>query len=192
MRIGLAGRAVMEAGRIVRMEDLTSVNIRFPREVRGAAQSVLPYLLDRGSLRNTLIVSPPQQGKTTLLRDLIRCAADGAGCLAQKCVVIDEREELWAEGFDLGRRTDVLRCAKRVGIPLAVRTLSPIASRRMNWATPWNFGRLRRQSIAASAFWRRRMGGTWRICGISLSFVQRKGFSLTGLSCSRKSLAAVR
>lgn len=125
VRIGLAGRAVMEAGRIVRMEDLTSVNIRFPREVRGAAQSVLPYLLDRGSLRNTLIVSPPQQGKTTLLRDLIRCAADGAGCLAQKCVVIDEREELWAEGFDLGRRTDVLRCAKRVGIPLAVRTLSP-------------------------------------------------------------------
>ena len=125
MRVGLAGRAVMEAGRILRLEDITSLNLRFPREVRGAARGVLPYLLERGRLRNTLIISPPQQGKTTLLRDLIRCTADGEGCRAQKCAVIDEREELWAEGFDLGRRADVLRCTKRVGIPLAVRTLSP-------------------------------------------------------------------
>ncbi len=46
--------------------------------------------------------------------------------VAQKCTVIDERGEIYADSFDLGRRTDVLyMCPKAKGMYLALRTLSP-------------------------------------------------------------------
>lgn len=125
IRIGLGGRAVMRQGEICMMDDFTSLNLRFPRELRGLAKALMPCLTQRGRVLSTLLISPPQQGKTTLLRDIIRCTAQGEQCVGQKCTVIDEREELWGEGFALGLRTDVLRCGKRAGIAMALRTLSP-------------------------------------------------------------------
>lgn len=125
IRVGLGGRAVAQHGEISLMDDFTSLNIRFPRELCGLATQLMPYITNRGRTLSTLLISPPQQGKTTLLRDIIRCTAQGEGCIGQKCTVIDEREELWGDGFSLGLRTDVLRCSKRVGISMALRTLSP-------------------------------------------------------------------
>ena len=125
IRIGIGGRAIEEAGVIRRIEDFTSLNIRFPRELHGLADRLIPYLLQQGRPVNTLLLSPPQAGKTTLLRDLVRCISAGEGCIACKCAVIDSREELWSENFDLGPRTDILRCDKAAGMQMALRTLSP-------------------------------------------------------------------
>lgn len=125
IRVGLGGRAVTRHGEICLMDDFTSLNIRFPRELRGLAVRLMPYITNRGQTMSTLLISPPQQGKTTLLRDIIRCTAQGEGCFGQKCTVIDEREELWGEAFSLGLRTDILRCNKKSGISMALRTLSP-------------------------------------------------------------------
>lgn len=104
VRVGFCGEAVTAAGEVKTLKHLTSAAIRIPREVRGCSEALCgaPFV-------STLILSPPGGGKTTLLRDMIRCLSDG-GYSVSLC---DERGEVAAmaggkSGFDLGRRTDVL------------------------------------------------------------------------------------
>ena len=60
-------------------------------------------------------------GKTTLLRDISREIA-----YRRTTVVLDERGELFPNGFERGRRMDVLsNCPKAVGIDMAIRTMGP-------------------------------------------------------------------
>ncbi|WP_442601225.1 stage III sporulation protein AA [Paenibacillus sp. KN14-4R] len=141
-RVGLAGRTVLEDGRVKSIRDVSSFNIRIAREIRGTGIKLLPYLLDtdEGRPYHTLIISPPQQGKTTLLRDLARCLSYGEWTispLAQliptglKIGVVDERSEIGASvqgvpRFDLGPRTDIMDgCPKAEGMMMMIRSLSP-------------------------------------------------------------------
>ena len=123
IRVGIAGRIVCDCGRITHIRDFSSINMRFPKQLRGIARSIMPFISRKGSLLSTLIVSPPQMGKTTLLRDIVRMASNEG----KKCSIIDERCEISAEGrFDTGMRTDVLTsCPKAAGMNLALRSLSP-------------------------------------------------------------------
>jgi len=135
-RVGLAGRVVLEKGRIKVIRDINSCNIRIARQVTGAGERVFPFLIDRrlGRIFHSLIISPPQGGKTTLLRDLARIISDGIGVLGQrgqKVGIVDERSEIagcyrGAPQLDIGLRTDVLdACPKAEGIMLMLRSLSP-------------------------------------------------------------------
>ncbi|WP_230632988.1 stage III sporulation protein AA [Paenibacillus athensensis] len=78
-RVGLAGRTVLEHGGVKLIRDVGSFNIRLARELPGAARPVLPHLMDPAarSVHHTLIIAPPQAGKTTLLRDLVRLISRG-------------------------------------------------------------------------------------------------------------------
>ena len=127
IRIGVAGRVVSENGGVKMIRDYTSLNIRFPREYKGICKPLVRHLSVNGQVMNTLIISAPQHGKTTLLRDLIRAVSDGDGFLTNKCSVIDERSEIsGGMSFDLGMRTDVLLgCPKTEGMNMALRSLSP-------------------------------------------------------------------
>ncbi|SDD43826.1 stage III sporulation protein AA [Paenibacillus sp. UNCCL117] len=135
-RVGLAGRTVIEQGKVKYIKEVSGFNIRIAREWKQAGKAVLPHLLDprHGNLLRTLVVSPPQLGKTTLIRDLARLLSGGdeaAGRRAFKVGIVDERSEIAAAvrgvpGFDLGPRTDVLDgCPKAEGMMMMIRSMSP-------------------------------------------------------------------
>lgn len=132
-RVGVAGQAVLGEGDSIRsLKHISYMNIRVSHEVRGASDKVLPYLYEGGKLCNTLIISPPGCGKTTLLRDLIRQVSEGNSYGEGVTVgVVDERSEI-AGSFmgvvqnDVGKRTDVLDgCPKVSGMMMLVRAMGP-------------------------------------------------------------------
>jgi len=132
-RVGISGQAVLdERGRIRTIKNIAYVNIRIARQVKNAADRVLPLVYHRGEFLNTLILAPPGCGKTTLLRELIRQVSDGnAFGKGQTVGVVDERSELAGSYLgvpqnDLGIRTDVLdACPKTEGMLLLLRAMSP-------------------------------------------------------------------
>ena len=139
-RIGLAGRVVLDKGAVARLRDVAGFNIRIARMRPGCAAGVLKDILDfqARTIKHTLIVSPPQHGKTTMLRDLIRCISSGqwhhpaaVRWGGRKVGVVDERSEIAAcdagvPTFDLGPRVDVLdACPKAEGIMMMIRSMSP-------------------------------------------------------------------
>ena len=130
-RIGFCGTAVMDRGEVKGMRELSSACIRIARQFPGIARPVVPSLLEEGALENTLIAAPPGGGKTSLLRDLIRCISSGEGTQPMRVGVVDERGELGAvcrgrTSFDLGPRTDVLYgYPKARGLMMLLRGMNP-------------------------------------------------------------------
>ena len=130
-RIGLCGTAVCRAGEVQALRGLSSANLRVARQIPGAAAPVLDGLCPGGRLTDTLILSPPGLGKTTLLRDLIRRVAQGEGCEPLRVGLADERGEVAAlhggrPQLDVGRRTDVVEgCPKAQGLMLLLRAMNP-------------------------------------------------------------------
>ncbi len=130
-RMGLCGTVVEEKGEITTLRQLSSVSIRFAREVQGIAEKVLPQLVEDLKLQNTLVLAPPALGKTTFLRDLIRMISNGSTIPPCRVGVVDERGEIASlhQGnprFDVGRRTDVLEgCSKAEGMMMLLRSMNP-------------------------------------------------------------------
>ena len=127
-RVGVCGTAVVEDGQLTGYRDLSSLNIRIPREQPGLADRVLPRLFAEGMLQSTLVLSPPGGGKTTLLRDLVRALSDERGL---RVSLADERGELAAlcpgtPQLRVGRHTDVLdACPKALAVPALLRAMNP-------------------------------------------------------------------
>lgn len=72
-RIGVAGQVVMDGGKVLSLSNIYFLNIRVAREKRGCAKDIIPYLVHRNSIYNTLFVSPPGIGKSHLFK---RCYQD--------------------------------------------------------------------------------------------------------------------
>lgn len=109
VRIGVCGSGVVADGKILAVKDYSSVNIRVPHEVRGCAAGLAGRIADKDGVNNTLIVSPPGVGKTTVLRDLCRIISERGFCV----LLCDEKYEIAAAvggvpTLDVGRCTDVM------------------------------------------------------------------------------------
>ncbi len=134
-RVGICGRAVMEAGKVKTLKDISYMNFRVAKQILGASDKMIDYLIRSPDLiYNTLIISPPQCGKTTLLRDLVRRFSSGVDShrfKGMKVSLVDERSEVAACSMgiprnDVGIRTDVLDgCPKAEGIIMMIRSMSP-------------------------------------------------------------------
>ena len=131
-RVGIAGRVVLEGEKIRTIKHISCLNIRVSHQIKGVAAPVLPQLYLEGKILNTLIISPPGCGKTTLLRDLVRQVSDGNSYGRGLSVgIVDERSEIAGcfQGMpqnDVGKRTDVLDgCPKEQGMMILLRAMSP-------------------------------------------------------------------
>ena len=78
-RIGITGTAVMEKEKVINLKYITSLNFRIARQVINCSKKILSQIIDvkNNEVLNTLIVSPPGKGKTTMLRDIIRNISNG-------------------------------------------------------------------------------------------------------------------
>ena len=128
-RVGFCGRTILENGRVRYLTDISSINIRIAHQIIGAADCVLPYIVHGRNVHNTLIVSPPACGKTTLLRDIARQL--GSEKYGFRVGIADERGEIAAmhRGVpqnDIGIYTDVYDgCPKADAMQMLLRGMSP-------------------------------------------------------------------
>lgn len=114
-RIGICGQVILESNRVKGIREPDSLCIRIARDIPGIGAE---HRNLRGSV---LILGAPGWGKTTLLRDLAREMAR-----ERETVVVDERGELFPDGFARGKRMDVLSlCPKVQGLEMTLRTMGP-------------------------------------------------------------------
>lgn len=131
-RIGIAGKTILESGKVKSIKHISFLNIRISHQIRGCGEKVTEYLWENNTICHTLIISPPGCGKTTLLRDIVRLFSTGVlEHRGVKVGVVDERSEIAAcymghPQNDLGIRTDVLDCCpKAEGMLMLIRSMSP-------------------------------------------------------------------
>ena len=118
IRVGVAGRAHYDGGRLVGVSDVDSLVFRLPSGKCDFAESIVAIC--RAARGGVLIFSPPFGGKTTALRAIAALLSRD-----RRVVIVDEREEIWTDEL-AGRNIDLLSGYKRaVGIEIATRCLAP-------------------------------------------------------------------
>ncbi len=135
-RVGISGSCVLENDKVININYLNGLNFRISRQILNCSKHILNHILNLKSntVYNTLIVSPPGCGKTTLLKDVIRQISNGIKDLKFTGInvgVVDERGEIaslykGSPQNDLGIKTDVLEnVSKDIGIKMLVRSMAP-------------------------------------------------------------------
>lgn len=125
-RAGISGTAVYSSdGKIENVRNISSINFRIAKEVKGSADGIINRIMSRG-LKSVLICGKPCSGKTTILRDMCRSIGN-----KYPIALIDERGELAAVSSgraynDIGEQTDIFNgFSKADGIITAIRAMSP-------------------------------------------------------------------
>lgn len=129
-RIGIASTCVTNDNKIISVKNVTSLNIRLSKQIKGCADKILNCLYVN-SFPSIIIAGKPNSGKTTLLRDLAYQLSNGFNNHYRKVSIIDERNEIAGKindifSTEIGINSDVLSgFDKATGIEIATRTLSP-------------------------------------------------------------------
>ena len=135
-RVGITGNVVLKEGQVINISHIYSLNFRIAKQILGCSKELLKYILNikENTVYNSIILSPPGRGKTTILRDSIRNISNGIKDIGFKGInigVVDERGEIAAmyKGIpqnDLGERTDILdNVSKDIGMKMLIRSMNP-------------------------------------------------------------------
>ena len=131
-RVGLVGNCTVENDKIKSVNEIYSLNFRISHEKPGIAEPLLDFIYKDKTFKNTLIISPPGCGKTTLLRDIARIiGSDNKKTDTGICAVIDERYELACSvggksQLDIGTNNILMSgCPKHIAVPIVVRSMCP-------------------------------------------------------------------
>lgn len=120
IRIGVAGECVIDRGKIITIKNISSLNVRIPHEIENCSKAFYPKIYNKGYLYNTLIISAPFCGKTTILKDLVRKLNEKTNF---SILIIDERDEF---STIKGKNIDIISlCDKQYGFNIGLRSLSP-------------------------------------------------------------------
>lgn len=135
-RVGITGSVVIHEGKISNINYISSLNFRISKQIIGASTKILKYVLnpENNTIYNTLIISPPGAGKTTILRDLVRKISTGMEQIKYNGLtvgLVDERGEIASmyKGIpqnDVGIRTDIIDNVKKsTGMKMLIRSMAP-------------------------------------------------------------------
>lgn len=120
VRVGVVGRAGEDGGRIVGVSEISELSFRLPGKIEVSCGAIESLLREGASV---LIYSPPGEGKSTLLRSLIKRLSRGVD--ARRVCVVDTREELC---FNMGEKSLLVTVLsgypRERGIEIGVRTMN--------------------------------------------------------------------
>ena len=125
-RIGICGTADVRDGEINSVTDITSMNVRIARFIKGVSAELIDKI--KYSFGGLLIAGSLSTGKTTMLRDIAYRVSMGIGCKRMRTCIIDERGEISGtedSGTYTGMCDILLNYPKGKGIISAIRSLSP-------------------------------------------------------------------
>lgn len=122
VRVGICGKAVMNNNALTNVRDVSTLNFRIARDVRGCAIPLLDKIDPRGGI---LICGAPGSGKTTMIRDIARQLS-----YRYRVSLLDERGELSAynhakAGFSVGLCDIYAGYPKGIAANCAIRSMSP-------------------------------------------------------------------
>ena len=126
IRIGLCGTVVMNDDKVKFIKKITSLNIRIGHNVLNCSNEIINYLVSNQRVKNTLIISSPGEGKTTMLRDIIMNISNKFNI--SNIMVIDEKFEIAGENqkFNLGKNVDVMQGTnKKFAFFEAIKVMNP-------------------------------------------------------------------
>lgn len=128
IRIGVCGELVSIDGKEKTLKNISSINFRFPHFIKNCSLGIYPYIVNNGEVKNTLIMSPPGAGKTTMLKDIIYQISKRENLL--NILVVDERCEISSafsneNNLQLNNVDIYQKCSKQFGFNNGIRSMKP-------------------------------------------------------------------
>jgi len=126
-RVGVCGSFSRNDAGGCSLRAIGSMCIRVAREVKDCARELLLHMCENGAVSNTIIISRPGKGKTTLLRDAARKLSEAGYAVG----IADERHEIAAcndgvPSLDVGPRSDVSDgLPKHLAMEQLIRSMAP-------------------------------------------------------------------